>query len=86
MVGHGHVQVNGRKVSIPSYFVRRGETISLTDDASQIPLVIEEIETDRPIPDWLARERGYARVQRLPERGDIELPINEDLILACYAR
>jgi small subunit ribosomal protein S4 len=86
LVGHGHVQVNGRKVTIPSYLVRSGETISLTDNASQIPAVIEEIETDRPIPDWLSRERGYARVQRLPERGDIELPINEDLILAFYAR
>jgi small subunit ribosomal protein S4 len=86
MVGHGHVLVNGRKVDIPSYLVRPGETVSLTTDASQMPTVVEELEANRPVPDWLERTGTRGGVQRLPERAEIDLPINEDLILAFYAR
>jgi small subunit ribosomal protein S4 len=86
LVGHGHVQVNGRRVNIPSYLVRPGETIHLSETASQIPTVIEEIAMNRSIPNWLTRDGTGGRVQRFPERSDVELPINEDLILAFYAR
>jgi small subunit ribosomal protein S4 len=86
MVSHGHVLVNDQRVTIPSYLVRPGETIRLTDDASEIPTVVEELVANRPVPEWLQREGARAHVQRFPERADIEHPINEDLILAFYAR
>ncbi len=86
LVGHGHVKINGRKVNIPSYQVRLGETVAMTEAAAKIPVVIEELEANRRVPDWLERGGTSARVTRLPGREDVDLPINEDLILAFYAR
>lgn len=86
LVGHGHVKVNGRRVNIPSYQVRPGEVVTLTDAAAQIPGVIEELEANRRVPEWLDRAEHSARVIRLPGREDVDLPINEELIVAFYAR
>jgi small subunit ribosomal protein S4 len=86
LVSHRHVLVNGRKVNIPSYLVRPGETVALSGVAAEIPTVQEELEANRPLPEWLEREATAGRVQRLPERPDVDLPINESLILAFYAR
>ncbi|MCC7023025.1 MAG: 30S ribosomal protein S4 [Thermomicrobiales bacterium] len=86
LVGHGHVKVNGRRVNIPSYQVRPGEVVTLTDAAAQIPGVIEELEANRRVPEWLDRAGHSARVIRLPGREDVDLPINEELIVAFYAR
>jgi small subunit ribosomal protein S4 len=86
LVSHRHVQVNGRRVNIPSYLVRPGEVISLTEAASQIPAVVEELAANRKVPGWLERNGERGQVQRLPGRADVDLPINEDLILAYYAR
>ncbi|MDQ2655034.1 MAG: 30S ribosomal protein S4 [Chloroflexota bacterium] len=86
MVSHGHVKINGRKVNIPSYQVRPGEVISVTEAAAQIPVVIEEMEANRRVPEWLDRGGISAKVLRMPGREDVDMPINEDLILAYYAR
>jgi small subunit ribosomal protein S4 len=86
LVGHGHVKVNGRRVNIPSYQVRPGEIVTLTDAAAQIPGVIEELEANRRVPEWLDRSGHSARVMRMPGREDVDLPINEELIVAFYAR
>ena len=86
MVSHGHVRVNGRKVNIPSFQVRVGEVVSVTDAAAQIPVVIEELGANRRVPEWLDRGGVSAKVLRMPGREDVDMPINEDLILAYYAR
>lgn len=86
MVSHGHVKVNGRKVNIPSFQVRPGEVVSVTEAAAQIPVVIEELESNRRVPEWLDRGGVSAKVLRMPGREDVDMPINEDLILAYYAR
>jgi small subunit ribosomal protein S4 len=86
LVSHGHVLVNGRRTNIPSYLVRPGDTIALTEAATKIPTVIEEMESGRPVPDWLERDGTTGRVVRLPDREDVELPITENLIVAYYAR
>lgn len=86
MVNHGHVRVNGRTVNIPSYLVRPGEGVALAETATQMPAVIEEMEANRPVPDWLQRQGAGGRVLRLPEREDMDLPIEEDRIIAYYSR
>lgn len=86
LVGHGHVKINGRKVNIPSYQVRPGEEIAMTPAAAQIPTVVEELEANRRVPEWLDRAGTSAKVLRMPDREDVDMPINEDLILAFYAR
>lgn len=86
MVSHRHVLVNGRKVNIPSYLVRPGESIGLTDTAAQMPTVIEEIGSNRALPRWLERDETSGRVAELPSREAVDLPINEDMIVEFYSR
>lgn len=86
MVNHRHVLVNGRKVNIPSYLVKPGEAIGLTDTATQMPTVIEEIGSNRAVPRWLERDEAGGRVVQLPSREDVDLPINEDMIVEFYSR
>lgn len=86
LVTHRHVLVNGRAVNIPSYLVRAGEEIALRPRAAQIPEVEDEIASARPEPGWLQRDGARGRVVRLPEREDVEMPINEELIVEFYSR
>jgi small subunit ribosomal protein S4 len=88
LVSHGHVLVDGKRVNIPSLPVQPGQTISLREDARRIPHVVAELESGRPVPAWLEREAqaGESRVNRLPQRNDVDLPIDERLIISFYAR
>jgi small subunit ribosomal protein S4 len=87
LVSHGHVTVDGRRVDIASFLVEPGQTVALTDAAREIPVVIEEIDVKRPLPDWLARGgEASGTVQRLPERGEIDVPVNEAQIVGFYSR
>jgi small subunit ribosomal protein S4 len=86
MVSHRHVLVNGKKVNIPSYLVRPGEAISLTETGAQMPTVVEEIASNRLLPRWIERDDGTARVTQLPSREDVDLPINEEMIVEFYSR
>lgn len=88
LVSHGHVVVDGRRQSIPSYLVQPGQSIALSQAASRIPAVATELAADRPLPGWLERADGgrIGRVTRLPERADVDLPIDERLVTSFYAR
>jgi small subunit ribosomal protein S4 len=88
MVSHGHIRVNDHRVNIASYLTRPGETITLSATATEMPTVIEEMGAHRPLARWLAREGdGFtARVLSLPEREDVDLPIDEGRIVAFYSR
>lgn len=87
LVSHGHVRVDGRRVNVPSFLVDAGQTIELTEEAASLPVVVEERAAGRPLPDWLERagERG-GRVARLPERADIDVPVDEARIVGFYSR
>ena len=65
LVNHGHVRVRGRRVNIPSYLVRPGETLVLDETAARMPTVAEELAGGRTVPDWLAREETTAAEARL---------------------
>lgn len=86
LVGHGHVLVNGKRVDIPSYRTRRGQTVTLTPDALKIPVVEEELAAGRLLPIWLRRVDAMGEVVGLPERLDVEMPIDERLVIAFYSR
>ena len=88
LVSHGHVTVDSERVTIPSYRVNETQTIGVTDDAAKMPVVVEEMASGRPIPAWLERspKSRAGRVARLPQRSDVELPIDESLITSYYAR
>ena len=90
LVRHGHVAVDGRKVNIPSYEVTAGEEITIRENSKNIPILAtaKEFASHQAVPTWLEvdRDNYKARVQSLPKREDIQLPVNEQLIVELYSK
>ncbi len=89
LVSHGHVQVNGRRVTIPSYRVRVGDVVALVPTAREQITVRQNLDTiDRPTPGWLeAEEHGtQVRVRVAPVREQIDTPVREQLIVELYSK
>jgi small subunit ribosomal protein S4 len=87
LVNHGHVQVNNKKVDIPSYLVKVGDQITLTQAALRMPVVQEELKiSPKDMPSWLERDQHVGRVISYPRREDSDADIREDLIVEFYAR
>jgi small subunit ribosomal protein S4 len=89
LVRHGHVLVNGTRVTIPSYRTRQGELVALTPKAREFIVVRHNLDTlDRRVPGWLeVEEDGLAvRVRSLPEREHIDAPVREQLIVELYSK
>jgi small subunit ribosomal protein S4 len=88
LVNHGHVLVNGKRVSIPSYQVQPGDVVNLKAKASAIPTVIENLKArkESDVPSWLERKAGAGLVKTKPEREHITLPVEEQLIVEYYSR
>lgn len=87
IVSHRHVLVNGKKVNIPSYMLKVGDTISLDAKASNIPEVKKCIEQkDIKIPEWLSKKALVGQVSANPKREDITEPISEQDIVEFYSR
>ncbi len=90
LVQHGHFRVNGRKVDIPSYLLKAGDVVSVKDkslDSEKFKAVIESNEA-RPVPTWLERDNGEntGKVVNMPERDQIEAPVEEHLIVEFYSK
>jgi small subunit ribosomal protein S4 len=90
LVSHGHIRVNGRKVSSPSFNVRAGDVIDVRSTGVTQQLVAKSLESAqvRPVPDWIAfnREAIRAQITRIPTRDDIQPIVNEQLIVEFYSR
>ena len=90
LVRHGHILVNGKKVNIPSYFVRAGDVVSVKEQSRQMTRVLSAMEgaQRRGIPEWaeLDRENYSGRIRILPTRSDVTMPINEKLIVELYSK
>lgn len=86
-VTHGHVLVNGAKVSIPSYRVSPDEVITMKGKAFEIPAVKKAMEENQSqMPQWLERKGPAGKVVRIPAREDVREDINEQLIVEFYSR
>lgn len=87
LVTHGNVKVNNRKLSIPSYQVKIGDVVSLSDKGARIPYVAELLESKNlAVPSWLERKASAGKVVKQPEREDITEQINEQLIVEYYSK
>ena len=90
IVSHGMVQVNGRRVNIPSFLVKEGEEITLSIKDKSKKYIDGNIEAneERPVPAWLNVDvKNYkATVVKLPQRDDVQFPINEQLIVELYSK
>jgi small subunit ribosomal protein S4 len=90
LVRHGHVQVDGRKVNIPSYQVSVGEEIAIREGSRKLSLLelAKEFASHQPSPAWLEvdRDNFTGRFVALPKREEIQLPVNEQLIVELYSK
>jgi small subunit ribosomal protein S4 len=88
-VRHGHVKVNGKRVTIPSYALRKGDVITLSDKAQKMIVIRHNIDTlDRQVPQWLevSTTDMSATVRDLPLREQIDVPVREQLIVELYSK
>ena len=90
LVGHGHVQVNGRKVDISSFTVKIGDKVTVSEKPKSRQLATRNLDLTQivPVPDWLTvnRESLSGQVARIPSREEIAPIVNEQLIVELYSR
>lgn len=90
MVGHGHIRVNGRKVSVASFTVKVNDVMEVRDHNVSKQLATKNMEssTSRPIPDWVAVDREHlkAKLLRVPSRDEIQPIGNEQAVVEFYSR
>jgi len=90
LVQHGHITVNGRRLSSPSYLVDVGDVIAVREasrDREYFQVRAELLDTDRS-PQWLSLDSTSlsARVVGMPRREDVDIPIEESLVIGYYSR
>jgi small subunit ribosomal protein S4 len=87
---HGHIRVNGRKITIPSYNCKAGDLIEVKNTAKSQQLVKRALDTTqvRVVPDWLSVDREHQRGQvlRIPSRQEIEPMAKEQMVVQFYSR
>ena len=87
---HGHLQVNGRKVDIPSYSVRVGDVLAVRPGSRQSTALLHALEEvkGRGVPQWLSfdADQMSGRIISLPTREQINLPVQEQLIVELYSK
>jgi small subunit ribosomal protein S4 len=90
LVSHGHFEVNGRKVNIPSYRVKAGDVVSVRNRSKSMGRIIENASyaEGRPIPEWLAPnlKEMSVEIRQLPERAQVDAPVQEQLIVEYYSK
>ncbi len=89
-VRHGHIQVNGKKVNVPSFQVPAQAEITVKEASRNLPAVqqAKEFASHAPVPSWFQvdREAMKGRILALPKRDEINLPVNEQLIVELYSK
>jgi small subunit ribosomal protein S4 len=89
LVRHGHVTVNGRRVTIPSFQCRKDDVVEIVDKIKKNIVIRHNIDTiDRAIPAWLdvAPSDAKVTVRELPLREQIDVPVREQLIVELYSK
>jgi small subunit ribosomal protein S4 len=88
LVRHGHFQVNGRRVNIPSYGVKPNDVISLKQGSPVEQLVRDATDLTASVAPWLQADHDglTGKVLRLPERDEIDVPVQESLIVELYSK
>jgi len=88
-VNHGLIHVNGRRVDIPSFRVRKGDVVSLSPKAAQMIVIQHYLDTvDRSVVGWLDRsdDKHQVTVRDLPQREHVDAPVRESLIVELYSK
>lgn len=88
LVNHGHILVDGKRVDIPSFSVKPGQTISLREKSANLSVVAESVEVNNFVPEYLSfdADSKVGTFVRMPERSELSAEINEQLIVEFYSR
>ncbi len=91
LVRHGHFEVNGVKVNIPSYLTKVGEVVKVKESSANSEIfkqIVEATENGRPVPTWLESDLSNrtGKIVALPSRDEIDLPVKEHLIVELYSK
>ncbi|MCX6582376.1 MAG: 30S ribosomal protein S4 [Candidatus Aminicenantes bacterium] len=91
LIRHGHITVNGRKVSIPSYLLKAQDEVAFKEQSvssESIKIMLEEVKGLVEIPEWLIvdPEKHVGKVNSLPNREDVSIPVEEHLIVELYSK
>jgi small subunit ribosomal protein S4 len=90
LVRHGHIRINEKKLDIPSFQVRQGDVVSLSNRAAKNALVAQAVEAvkGRGVPKWLELDAAAmkGKVLSMPARDDVNFPIQEQLIVELYSK
>jgi small subunit ribosomal protein S4 len=85
-VTHGHVLVNGKKMTIPSYQVKQGDIITLSEKIQKNPVIQDILAKPHEVLPFLERQAVSGKLIRIPTRSDVEVPFNPQLIIEYYSR
>lgn len=90
LVRHNHVLVNDKRVNIPSYLVTTGDVVTIREKSRKIPLVNEALDAVERVgvPSWLElnKDAYQGKVTAFPERKDLTMPVQEQLVVELYSR
>ena len=90
LVAHGHITVNGAKMSVPSALIKPGSVVALREKSRKNELIKICLDTakGRGVPSWLELDADQFRgtVRQLPQREDITMPVQEQLIVELYSK
>lgn len=90
VVRHGHVQVNGKRLDIPAYVVKKGDVVTVGEKSQKLTAILASLESskNREAPQWLDMDKGSfkATVKDLPARDDITIPVEERMVVELYSK
>jgi small subunit ribosomal protein S4 len=88
LIRHGHFQVNGRRVNIPSYQVRPDNVVSMKPDSPVEQVIRDATDLTASVSPWLQADHDNltGKVLKLPERAEIDAPVQEQLIVELYSK
>jgi len=91
VVSHGHIKVNGVKVTIPSYMVKIGDKVELRDKAKTMGLILDAMDSgERDVPDYVEvdHNQGAGSMTRIPQLADVPYPVQMEpnLVVEFYSR
>lgn len=90
LVRHGHIEVDGRKVNIPSFRVKPGQIVRVCEQSLELLSIRGSLESaeSRGVPPWIERDSSAmsGKLTRLPERIELAIPVEEQLIVELYTR
>jgi small subunit ribosomal protein S4 len=88
LVRHGHFHLNGRRVNIPSYQVKPNDVITVTPGSAAAQTIRDATDLTASVSPWLQADHDglTGKILKWPERGDIDTPVQESLIVELYSK